>query len=133
MQPSSPGAIVVSECYQVLEKQWQRLNARPICTVYNDIVVAICPIVRQLKESYDVAGIVKSIASPGARCVLNLDDAVTVLRSLGQTSPNLDNQLITKALMDSAVNKTIRSFFGAHEVKGSKNTDKKGRTVHRGS
>ena len=41
--------------------------------------------------------------------ILNIDDAVMVLRSLAQTSPKFDDQLITRALMDSTAKKKVRS------------------------
>ena len=75
--------------------------------------------VRQLKESDDVAGIANVIASPGARCFLNLDDEVMILRLLAQTSPKVHDPLTTKALVDSAVDKKVCSFFSTHEKKGS--------------
>ena len=69
----------------------KRLNARAIYTGYNNIVEAICPMVRQREESNDAAGIAKAIACPSGRCMLNVNDAVAVLGSLTQTSPKVDD------------------------------------------
>lgn len=67
----------------------KRRSSRAVLRGYNDIVQAICPMVRQLKESDDMGFFGKAIASPGAGFVLKLDDAVTVLPSLAQTSPRV--------------------------------------------
>ena len=77
---------------------------------YNKVSEAILEISEAEKPNKNVADVTKAIASNGPRCILSLDDAVTVLRSLAQTESKSDH-VITKAEVDSAVDLKVRSFF----------------------
>ena len=80
----------------------------------------------------DNRSITKGITMSGPRCILRLDDAVSVVQSLAQTTKRADtHQPITKTQMQTAVSKEVRSFLAINSAirnpqpyipKGKRNT-----------
>ena len=86
---------------------------RELQSKFNKVAEAVLEIGEAEKRNKNVADVTKAKASNGPRCILSLDDAVTVLRCLAQTGSKSDH-VITKAEVDSAVDLKVRSFFSHH-------------------
>ena len=86
---------------------------RKLQSKYNKVAEAVLEIGEAAKRNKNVADVTKAIASNVPRCILSLDDAVTVLRALAQTESKPDH-VITKAEVDSAVDLKVRGFFSHH-------------------
>ena len=87
-----------------------KTSTKVLHDAYNKVAVSVRPMFRQVNKEADIEDVSKAIASSRPRCILSLDDAVTVLRSLAQTSPKVELAVI-KAQIDNTVEQKFRSLF----------------------